>query len=262
MRTVDDHYREHLGRVYDWMLGDFEPASARSEAQLRAAGLGPGDGALAIDLGCGSGLQSVPLLRLGYRVLAVDSCPLLLQRLKERAAGLPIELLEEDLRRFSRHVSEPTAAIVCMGDTLSHLSARQEVRELLVDAARSLRPDGRLVLGFRDLSSIPDRFFAVRSDEARILTCILEEEGDFVVVHDLLHERGESGWHMSVSSYRKLRLWPEAVRADAAAAGLEIASLTAERGVVTLVARRPPGAGVTGRPPGRPETESPHGRRT
>lgn len=236
MTTVQAHYREHLGRVYDWMLGDFEQASVRSEAQLRGAGLGPGGGALAVDLGCGSGLQSVPLARLGYRVLALDTCKALLQRLEERARGLPIRALEEDLLLFRRRIDEPAAAIVCMGDTLSHLTSREEVRALLVDAAGALAPGGRLVLGFRDLTSVPVRFIPVRSDEARILTCILEEQGDFVVVHDLLHERQESGWKMSVSSYRKLRLGSEGVRADAVAAGLEIVSLGVERGLVTLVA--------------------------
>ena len=244
MASVEAHYREHLGRVYDWMLGDFEQAAARTQAQLSGAGLGPGNGALAVDLGSGSGLQSVPLLRLGYRVLAVDRCAPLLQLLKERAAGLPIELVDDDLRRFRRHVSEPVAVIVCMGDTLSHLDSREGVRELIADAARSLRPEGTLVLGFRDLTSIPSRFVLVHGDEARILTCVLEEQGEFVTVHDLLHERGEPGWHLSASSYRKVRLSPEAVRADVAGAGLEIVSLTAERGVVTIVARRPRAAPV------------------
>ena len=236
MRSVQAHYREHLGRVYDWMLGDFEQASARAEAQLRAAGLGPGGGALAVDLGCGSGLQSVPLLRLGYRVLALDTCSILLQALEERARGLPLRALEEDLLGFRRHIAEPAAAIVCMGDTLAHLESREDVRALLGDVAQSLAPDGKLVLGFRDLTSIPARFIPVRSDDARILTCVLEERGDFIEVHDVIHERHESGWRMSVSSYRKLRLGPEQVRADAVAAGLDIAALAVEHGAVTLVA--------------------------
>jgi SAM-dependent methyltransferase len=240
MKSVQAHYREHLGPVYDWSLGDFEQATARAQAQLVAAGLGSGGGALAIDLGCGSGRQSVALLRLGYRVLAIDTCSILLETLKARARGLPLRALEEDLRRFRGHVAEPAAAIVCMGDVIIHLESREDVRALLVDAARALAPDGKMVLAFRDLTSLPTRFVPVRSDDARILTCVLDEQGPFVVVNDILHERHESGWEMSVSSYRKLRLSPELVRADAAAAGLEIASLSVERGLVTLVARRPP----------------------
>ncbi len=240
MNSVQAHYCEHLGPVYDWSLGDFEQATARAQAQLVAAGLGSGGGALAIDLGCGSGRQSVPLLRLGYRVLAIDTCSILLDTLKARARGLPLRALEEDLRRFRGHVAEPAAAIVCMGDVIIHLESREDVRALLVDAARSLAPHGKMVLAFRDLTSLPTRFVPVRSDDARILTCVLDEQGPFVVVNDILHERRESGWEMSVSSYRKLRLSPELVRADAAAAGLEIASLSVERGLVTLVARRPP----------------------
>ena len=86
MKSVQAHYRDHLGPVYDWSLGDFEQASARAEAQLLAAGLGQGGGAQAIDLGCGSGRQTLPLLRLGYRVLATDTCPVLLEALKARPA--------------------------------------------------------------------------------------------------------------------------------------------------------------------------------
>jgi SAM-dependent methyltransferase len=238
VKSVQAHYREHLGPVYDWSMGDFEQASARAEAQLLAAGLGPGGGALAVDLGCGSGRQSVPLLRLGYRVLAIDTCSILLQALKARARGLPLRAIEEDLRGFRRHVAEPAAAIVCMGDVLIHLESREDVRALLGDAARSLAPDGKLVLGFRDLTSLPTRFVPVRSDDARILTCVLDEQGQFVVVNDILHERHETGWRMSVSSYRKLRLSPQEVRADALSAGLQVTSLSSERGLVTIVAGR------------------------
>jgi SAM-dependent methyltransferase len=237
--SVEAHYRDHLGPVYDWMLGDFDVAAARSESQLRAAGLGAGGGALAIDLGCGSGLQTIPLLHLGWRVLAIDSCALLLDRLRERARGLPLQAIEGDLRDFPRHQDRPAAAIVCMGDTFSHLPSRADVRVLLAACARALSPGGGLVLGFRDLSGPPPRFVPVRSDDRRILTAVLEEDGEHLVVHDLLHERGEAGWTMSVSSYRKIRLPPAAVRADAVEAGLEVTSMSTDRGLVTLVARRP-----------------------
>lgn len=236
MRSPQAHYREHLGRVYDWTLGDFVQATARAEAQLRAAGLPVGAGRLAVDLGCGSGRQALALARLGYRVLALDTCPALLALLAERADGLPLRALEEDVRRFRRHVEEPAAAIVCMGDVLIHLESRDEVRALLADAAQALAPDGKLVLSFRDLTSIPSRFVLVRGDGERILTCVLDDDGEFVVVNDVLHERQAPGWAMSVSSYRKLRLSPEGVRADAAAAGLEVAALSVEQGLVTIVA--------------------------
>ena len=239
MTTAQAHYRDHLGPVYDWMLGDFGEACARAEAQLRAAGLGDGGGSLAVDLGCGSGAQSLPLARLGHRVLAIDGCALLLRRLEERAAGLPVLTVEDDLRRFRRHLEEPARAIVCMGDTLTHLPSRDDVRALLADAARALAPGGRVVLGFRDLTALAVRFVPVRSDDSRILTCVLEERGDHVAVHDLLHERRDGAWRLSVSSYEKVRLSPAAARADAEAAGLEVVSLEVAGGLVTLVGSAP-----------------------
>lgn len=250
MRSAQAHYREHLGRVYDWTLGDFEVASARAEAQLRAAGLSRGRGALAVDLGCGSGRQSMALLRLGYRVLALDTCSHLVHLLEERARDLPLRALEEDLRGFRRHLDQPAAAIVCMGDVLIHLESREHVRAALEDMARSLAPDGKLVLGFRDLTSLATRFIPVRCDDARLLTCVLDEEGEFVVVNDILHEREATGWRMTVSSYRKLRLSAGDVSADAVEAGLDVVSHAAEQGVVTLVAQ--PGRRSSG-------SESPEG---
>lgn len=239
MATALEHYRDHLGPIYDWTLGDFAAAAARVEERLRAAGLGDGGGALAVDLGCGSGLQSLPLARLGHRVLAIDGCAPLLRRLEERAAGLPVRTVEDDLRRFRRHLEEPARVVVCMGDTLSHLPAREDVPALLADAARALAPRGRVVLGFRDLGTIPARFVPVRSDDARILTCVLEERGDRVLVHDLLHERRGGAWTTSVSSYEKLRLTAAAVRADVEAAGLRVLSSETAGGVVTLVGSAP-----------------------
>jgi hypothetical protein len=45
---------------------------------------------------------------------------------------------------------------------------------------------------------------------------------------------------MSVSSYRKLRLSPSMVVADATARGLELASQRMERGLATVVLRSSP----------------------
>ena len=72
----------------------------------------------------------MPLLRLGYRVLAIDTCPVLLQALKARTRGLPLRAMGEDLR-------DSTAK------RASHLEPREDVRALLGGGARSLAPDGR-----------------------------------------------------------------------------------------------------------------------
>lgn len=64
-------------------------------------------------------------------------------------------------------------------------------------------------MSFRDYSNElknEQRFIPVKSDDKRILTCILEYETDKVKVTDLLYEKTEKGWQQKVSSYEKVRI--------------------------------------------------------
>jgi 2-polyprenyl-3-methyl-5-hydroxy-6-metoxy-1,4-benzoquinol methylase len=82
-----------LGQHYSRMFGDFETKVAEQRALLERLGViaGP-SGGVAVDLGCGSGFQSVALARLGFRVLSVDISRRLLAELNDRARGLAVVL--------------------------------------------------------------------------------------------------------------------------------------------------------------------------
>jgi len=47
------------------------------------------------------------------------------------------------------------------------------------------------------------RFIPVKSDDNKILNCILEYDNDKVKVTDLLHEKTPKGWKQKESSYFK-----------------------------------------------------------
>jgi hypothetical protein len=75
MADSREHYSELLSPVYTWMAGGWEAAVARNEALFDALGVKPLRSGKAVDLGCGSGFQSVPLARLGFDVTAIDLDP-------------------------------------------------------------------------------------------------------------------------------------------------------------------------------------------
>ena len=106
MTSVQDHYDHHLGPVYTWILGGFEPAIERGAAELNGIDLTRPDRALAVDLGAGFGMHAIPVARLGFNVLAVDSCAVLLDELEGRKGGLRVETVEADLRAFPRTFPE------------------------------------------------------------------------------------------------------------------------------------------------------------
>ncbi|NGO72523.1 class I SAM-dependent methyltransferase, partial [Streptomyces boncukensis] len=211
------------------------------------------DGATAVDLGSGPGPQSLALARLGFTTVhAVDTSAALLAELTEHArrsgAARAIRTHQADIRGALPHLAAPgsVAAVVCMGDTLPHLPHRADVRELIAQAAEALRPGGSFVATFRDLTTAlhgPDRFLPVRSTADRILTCFLDyADGDTVQVHDLLYTRRNGAWHFASSSYPKLRLAPQWVAEQCAAAGLAVRHDTAgPRGLRTLHAVRSAG---------------------
>lgn len=225
--SVTEHYANHLAPIYSWMVGNFDAASSHADRFYSDISLANGDGYIAVDLGCGHGVHSIPLARRGYRVLALDTSSHLLGELNAKVGELPIQTIAADLTKFSDHLGSDSAALIaCMGDTLTHLPSIEAVKTLILDAARTLSPSGWLTLSFRDYSHElvgVERFIPVRSDDRRIHTCFLEYQPDTVIVHDLVHTLVDSAWQTSVSAYPKLRLQPDTIVASAESSGFSLA---------------------------------------
>ena len=108
VNAVTEHYRQLLAPIYQWMAGGSEAACRQGAADLAALGIRPSAG-LAVDLGAGFGMHSIPLAQLGYAVEAIDSSPLLVSQLRQLASGLRIRATEADLLDFAQYlVSAPT----------------------------------------------------------------------------------------------------------------------------------------------------------
>lgn len=242
MNAVTDHYARLLAPIYLWMAGGSQAALNLGAADLSALGIGRSSGGSAMDLGCGFGMHAIPLARLGYAVTAIDASPTLLTELRQLAEGLGIRAVEGDLLEFTDHLTAPPTLILCMGDTLTHLSNLGEVELLCSRVAGSLARGGRFIATFRDymLPARGDaRFISVRSDGDRIHTCFLEEDQDHMRVHDIVHERCGETWTMRVSVYPKLRLIPDVVVRFLESHGLAVVREQDLRGLVQIVAARP-----------------------
>jgi 2-polyprenyl-3-methyl-5-hydroxy-6-metoxy-1,4-benzoquinol methylase len=245
VKTVVEHYANHLGPVYTWMIGDIDAAFSRSDRELDVLPPPSKTGGTAVDLGAGFGLHAIPLARRGFKVVAIDSYEPLLKELASRGGSLPIRTIRANLLAFRSHTPKPVDIIVCMGDTLTHLPSQSCVESLFADVAASLRPDGVFIATFRDYSSTPlqgdARFILARSDEERVLTCFLEYADTTVTVHDLLHQREGGSWRLSASSYPKLRLSPEWVVERLGSLRLSVRRDTAAGGMIRVTAGVPDG---------------------
>lgn len=207
MNVVKTHYDNHLGKFYSWMTGDFDAKSEEQKSFFIENNISPFQNGIAVDLGCGHGLQSIPLSALGYKVMAIDFNRGLLNELQSRTSS--IEIIEDDLMNFDNYLNQPAELITCMGDTITHLTSINEIETLIGKAGDHLTKGGKLILSFRDLSTPlygSNRFLPVKSDNEKIHTCFLEYFDGYVQVHDLLHIRENNQWIQKVSSYPKLIL--------------------------------------------------------
>src|SRR5260370_25474212 len=96
------------------MMGlELEGQVGEKKAILKEFAGPPVIGGLAVDLGCGSGFQSISLSALGYKVLAIDTSRKLLIRLFARIGSRDIATIHADLSGF------PSLAIPTSVDTVA-----------------------------------------------------------------------------------------------------------------------------------------------
>jgi len=242
MNTAKTHYDQQLASVYSWMSGTTEVAIQRNHDLFRQLDIDSTLRGLAVDLGSGSGFQSIPLAEMGFSVIAVDFCAALLSELSERANNLPIRTIHDDILNFPQYVQEPAQLIVCMGDTLTHLESLSSVQSLLSNIGRVLATNGKLILTFRDYVSVElqgtQRFIPVRSDESTIFTCFLEYHEDVVEVHDLLYRKEGNRWSLNTSSYPKLRIDKNWLCEQLEKSELQIIQNQINNGMICIVAQK------------------------
>ena len=238
--NVSDHYNNHLSHIYSWMAGDFEENVKSFGNLLDSLGIQAGENKNALDLGAGHGIQSNALANRGFEVTAVDFNQKLLNELQENCKDLEVRTVFADITKVDKWTQEKPGVIVCCGDTLTHLKSREDVEEFLVKYTTLLDDQGKMVLTFRDYTEDHNDslYIPVKSDETRILTCVLEYSSERVKVTDLLHEKIGGAWEQKVSSYEKVRVSPEQVKKVLQHEGLSVIHENNENGMVTLVASK------------------------
>lgn len=128
----DDYFRDNP-------LHDFDAAA------VDARFIRPGP---AIDLGAGTGRHSLRLARRGFPVVAVDLSMPMLQSVKSRAeeAGLAVDCVRANLCRLDALASCSFDYALSMFSTLGMIRGAVARRKALAEAARVLKPGGRLAL--------------------------------------------------------------------------------------------------------------------
>lgn len=143
LRSVADNYDDYHAAN---PLFEFEEQILAQEFSEPPASAG---GVIA-DLGCGSGRALVPLVRQGWRGLAVDLSNAMLDVVREKAElyELPIECVQANLVELTPDLVPDASAdhAMCLFSTLGMIRGRENRITALKQMRRILKPGGKLVL--------------------------------------------------------------------------------------------------------------------
>lgn len=133
-----------------------------------------GTPAAVLDLCCGPGRHAAEFARRGFRVTGVDRTALYIERARvaTEEEDLPVEFVQEDMRRFCRPNTFDGA--VMMYTSFGYFEDPADNRQVLVNVCRSLKDRGALLLDLMG-KEILARIFSERSWDEHDGAFLLQE---------------------------------------------------------------------------------------
>ena len=163
--------------VYDELMTEIPYDSYAELIELAAGGIA---GKKILDIGCGTGLLSVKLAKMGGDVTGVDLSPEMLGVAKERANALsaPVSFIEQSMQQL-KGFSDFDIAVIAI-DSLNYVIDREEVIQTLRNVYNSLAAGGVLLFDVHSLFKTDVIFMEgpFTFDNERISYIWETEEGD------------------------------------------------------------------------------------
>lgn len=164
-RETDQYRNEYVksfvekwDELIDWR------ARADSEGQffidvLRARGK-----ETVLDVAAGTGFHSVRLTEAGFNVTTADGSAAMLSQAFENghARGLILKTVQADWRWLNRDIQGKYDAIICLGNSFTHLYEEQDRRRALAEFYAALKHDGVLILDQRNYDTMLDQGFSTK----------------------------------------------------------------------------------------------------
>jgi len=101
-----------------------------------------------LDIACGTGGYSLELIKLGYKVTAVDLDQKMVEELKNKAEKLNIDVvaLQGNMLEIDKKIQDKFDLAFCIGNSLVHLDGEIEIGMFLKEVKGMLKEDGSLVI--------------------------------------------------------------------------------------------------------------------
>ncbi|HAC66322.1 MAG TPA: SAM-dependent methyltransferase [Cyanothece sp. UBA12306] len=114
-----------------------------------------------LDVATGTGFHSIRLIKAGFEVVSADGSSEMLAKAFEngRKHDLVLRTVQSDWRWLNRDIHEKFDALICLGNSFTHLFTERDRRKALAEFYSMLRHDGVLILDQRNYDMILDQGF-------------------------------------------------------------------------------------------------------
>ena len=164
VRETDHYVSEYVGsfvekwdELIDWKKR-YQSEGSFFIDQLRARGVRK-----VLDVATGTGFHSVRLLEEGFETVSADGSPEMLAQAFSNGltyGGHILRVVHADWRWLNRDVHGEYDAIVCLGNSFTHLFSERDRRKALAEFYAMLKHDGVLIIDQRNYDAILDDGFS------------------------------------------------------------------------------------------------------
>jgi len=159
VRKTDHYKKEYIHSfVEKWdELIDWD-ARKKGEGQFFITELKKRNKHKILDVATGTGYHSVALMNNGFEVRSADGSPEMLAKAFENArqAGHILTTIQADWRWLNRDVHSRFDAVICLGNSFTHIFSENDRRKALAEFYSALKHDGILIIDHRNYDLILD----------------------------------------------------------------------------------------------------------
>jgi glycine/sarcosine N-methyltransferase len=177
-----------------------------------------------LDAACGTGMHAIELARCGYHTAGADLSRLMVEkaRLNADEAGVKVVFKQTGFmyiaETFENESTFPFDALICLGNSLPHLTSEGDIRKALIDFGVCLRPGGLLILQNRNFDAVmskKERWIGPQSrregGKEWLFLRFYDFDADGLITFNIvrLHRDGDALWTQNLSSVRLFPLMQE-----------------------------------------------------
>ena len=177
-----------------------------------------------LDAACGTGMHAIELARRGYRTAGADLSPKMVEKARVNADEAGVDAVFKPAgfthlaESFTNEAIFPFDALICLGNSLPHLTIEGDIRKALADFNACLRPGGLLILQNRNFDAVmakKERWIGPQSrregSREWLFLRFYDFDADGLITFNIvrLNHEADKPWTQNISSVRLFPLMQE-----------------------------------------------------